>query len=69
MLLLKFAGGAREVNFDEFNLWCNQVEKKQLSKRGLGLNPSVPFCKGLSEKHGNKFSFRQADGITYLRFS
>lgn len=69
MLLLKFADGAREVNFDEFNLWCNQVEKKQLSKKSLGLSPNVPFCRGLSEKHGNKFSFRQADGITYLRFS
>lgn len=69
MLLLKFADGAREVNFDEFNLWCNQVEKKQLSKKSLGLNPNVPFCRGLSEKHGNKFSFRQADGVTYLIFS
>lgn len=69
MLLLKFAGGDREVNFNEFNLWCNQVEKKQLSKKSLELNPNVPFCRGLSEKHGNKFSFRQTDGITYLKFS
>lgn len=69
MLLLKFAGKAREVNFEEFNLWCNQIEKKQLSKKNLGLNPNIPFCRGLSEKHGDKFSFRQAGGVTYLKFS
>ena len=68
MLLLKFANGYREVNFDEFKKWCEKEERKQLNKRSLGLNPNQPFYKGLCEKHGRKFAYRREADAIYLSF-
>ena len=68
LLLMKFAGSAREVVFSEFNQWCNQEEKKQLSKEALGLDKTKPFYQGLCDKFGNKFSWRKDGETLYLKF-
>lgn len=68
MLLLKFSPNEREVDFGEFGEWCSQSENKQLSQSSLGLDPNLPFCKGLCNKHKRQFSYRQEGDITYLSF-
>lgn len=68
LLLVKFAGNAREVVFGEFNQWCNQKEKKQLSKETLGLDKTKPFYQGLCDKFGKQFSWRKDGEMLYLKF-
>ena len=68
LLLVKFAGNAKEVIFDDFNKWCNQEEKKQLSKDALGLDKGKPFYQGLCLKYGKQFSWRKDGETLYLKF-
>ncbi len=68
LLLVKFAGNAKEVVFDDFNKWCNQEEKKQLSKDALGLDKEKPFYRGLCLKYSKQFSWRKDGETLYLKF-
>ena len=68
LLLLKFAGNEREVVFDDFNHWCNQEEKKQLSKAALGLDKTKPFYQGLCEKYERQFSWHKDEDVLKLKF-
>ncbi len=68
LLLVKFAGNAKEVAFDDFNKWCNQEEKKQLSKEALGLDKQKPFYQGLCLKYSKQFSWRKDGETLYLKF-
>lgn len=68
LLLVKFAGNPREVVFTEFNQWCNQEEKKRLSKEALGLDKTKPFYQGLCDKFGKQFSWRKNGETLYLKF-
>lgn len=43
-------------------------KNKQLNKRSLGLNPNLPFYKGLCDKHPEKFRYRTDGDTIFLIF-
>lgn len=68
LLLLKFAGNEREINFADFENWCESEEKKTLDKTALGLDVNIPAYEGICKKFGKPFSWRKDGNVIYLKF-
>lgn len=68
LLLMAFGNADREIDIQEFSEWCMREKNKQLNKRSLGLNPNLPFYKGLCDKHPEKFRYRTDGDTIFLIF-